>query len=75
MRIYNSVIFNTYVLLLMLVNVQFCLQCGDDFPTQPCKLPKSSENDNHAENNEREKKHRPKPIGYQLTLHWSTLII
>ena len=45
----------------MLVNVQFCLQCGNNFPTQLCKLPKSSENDNYAENNVRETKHHPKP--------------
>ena len=43
------------------IYVQFCLQCGDDFQCQPCELPKSSENDNYAEVNVTENKHRPKP--------------
>ena len=43
------------------VYVQFCLQCGNNFQSQPCELPKSFENDNYAEVNMTEKKHRPKP--------------
>ena len=37
------------------------MQCGNDFQSQPCELSKSSENDNYAEVNVTEKKHRPKP--------------
>ena len=37
------------------------MQCGNDFQSQPCKLPKSSENDNYAEVNVTENKHHPKP--------------
>ena len=37
------------------------MQCGNDFQSQPCELPKSSENDNYAKVNVTENKHRPKP--------------
>ena len=36
------------------------MHCGD-LQSQPCELPKSSENDNYTEVNVTENKHRPKP--------------
>ena len=58
------------------IYLRFCLQCGNDFQSQPCELPKSSENDNYTEVNVIENKHCPKPKpSADTTVHYSTLII